>query len=70
MSEEHTQGDNPMALITDPAARASSPGSGSAPKEGFAALVPELAVSSSLMWTARGVARAVTLVAVMNCALR
>jgi catechol 2,3-dioxygenase-like lactoylglutathione lyase family enzyme len=34
-----------MPLISDPAARASSPGSGSAPKDGFAPLVPELAVS-------------------------
>ena len=34
------------AAITDPAARAASPGSGSAPKHGFAALVPELSVSN------------------------
>jgi catechol 2,3-dioxygenase-like lactoylglutathione lyase family enzyme len=32
-------------LITDPAARAASPGMGNAPQGGFAALVPELAVS-------------------------
>jgi hypothetical protein len=32
--------------ITDPAARATSPGSGSAPKDGFAALVPEISVSN------------------------
>ena len=34
------------AVITDPAKRAGSPGSGSAPKDGFAALVPELGVSN------------------------
>src|SRR3954452_17974435 len=32
-------------LITDPAGRAASAGSGNAPEGGFAALVPELAVS-------------------------
>lgn len=32
-------------VMTDPAARAASPGTGSAPKDGCAALVPELSVS-------------------------
>ncbi len=32
-------------MITDPVARATSPGTGSAPKGGFATLVPELSVS-------------------------
>jgi len=35
----------PQPLLADPIARASSPGTGSAPKDGWAALVPELGVS-------------------------
>ena len=46
MTEKPTQVYKPAALITDPVARASSPGLGSAPKDGFAPLVPELAVSN------------------------
>jgi catechol 2,3-dioxygenase-like lactoylglutathione lyase family enzyme len=46
MSGKPTQLHKPTALISNPAARASSPGSGSAPKNGFSPLVPELAVSN------------------------
>jgi catechol 2,3-dioxygenase-like lactoylglutathione lyase family enzyme len=35
----------PQPLSPDPVARAASPGTGSAPKDGWATLVPELAVS-------------------------
>lgn len=35
----------PMPSIADPAVRAASPGTGSAPKDGWAGLVPELGVS-------------------------
>jgi catechol 2,3-dioxygenase-like lactoylglutathione lyase family enzyme len=46
MSEKPTRRPKPPPVITDPAARAASPGSGSPPKDGFAPLVPEFTVTN------------------------
>lgn len=46
MNEKPMEPHKPMPLIRDPALRAASPGSGSAPKDGFAPLVPEFSVSN------------------------
>lgn len=45
MVEKIAVSTTPKSQIADPAARAASPGSGTVPKDGFAALVPELLVS-------------------------
>ncbi len=54
MAQETGEPRTPQPLITDPVARAASPGTGSAPKDGWAALVPELCVldirESLLFW--------------------
>jgi catechol 2,3-dioxygenase-like lactoylglutathione lyase family enzyme len=44
MARDTAEPIKPQALIADPVARAASSGTGSAPKDGWAALVPELSV--------------------------
>jgi len=46
MSHDEASAPSPKATIQDPVARATSPGTGKIPAGGFAALVPELSVTS------------------------